>query len=476
MEQNVTEAQNVQRVQKKKKGTMGWIAFAALFLSVSVLLFVGIKTVLAYLDHSIGAELIQLATIGAEVAAILAGVAVIISLVTFFFPKQKKGLAVFSLILALIIALLAGAILYFYHYMFSAIDYDSEFDKIEESDLHVVQPDQKGEVIFETRPIEESLPEELVEKQIKMQELEWEYLLDYHLPEEGLAMMNSRTPVKAGYLHPDAAQIENYLLFGLDAVGSSDTVIVLTMDRVHKKVKLTSLARDSYVKIPEWGSYTKLTYAYSAGQAKTAVSTVNYNYMLNVKDYVTVDFEEISQIIELVGGVEVELDYAEINYMNYFGHYGLKKGMNLLDGDAALRYSRMRASSSKDNEAKRTGRQREVLLSMFERAKQIPITDYPELVRRGMDLCKTSFESNEIMGMLVEVVTQGYEIESYALIDMVDFWAGKFGPRNYMYLVYDLDGAADTLYKLIYEDLYTSGYPETTEEAADSTETTAPTQ
>ncbi len=461
MEQKNSEVGRYEAQTRRKKGTMGWIAFGVLLLSLCLLLFIGIRSVYGYLNHSIGAELVNFATLGAEVAAALAGLAVILSLITFFLPRQKKGLAVFSLIVALLIVGLAGTVLYFYHYMFGAIDYDAEFEQLPEEELLIIQPDDKGEVDFEVKPEIATMNQEEVEEQIQLQELEWEFLLDQHIPEEGQAMMNSRTPIRPSTLHPDAAGIENYLLFGLDKAGASDVVMVLSMDRVHKKIKLISLARDSYVRIPEWGSYTKLAYAYSAGQAKMAVGTVNYNYMLNIKDYITVEIEEIEQIVDLVGGVEVELDANELWYMNnYGGHYGLKQGMNLLDGAEAVTYSRMRSSSSKDTEAKRTGRQREVLASMFDRAKRIPVMEYPELLRAGMDLCATSFESNELLGMMMETVMQGYTLESYALIDIIEFWAGKFGPRNYMYLVYDLDGAADTLYKVIYEELYVSGYPE----------------
>ncbi len=460
MEQIETGTSVPEKKVIKRKGTMGWIAFLAVFLSICVLLYVGLSSVSAYLEHNIGADLLDKITLGAVVAVALAATSVLIALVTFFIKKQKKGLAVFSMILALLIVFLAGVVLYFYNYMFGTMDYDTEFKEVQE-ELIIVEPDAEGMIDLETEPeVIEVLEEEEVKEQLQLQELDWEYLLDEDVPEEGLAMMNSKTPTGPGYLHPDAAQIENYLLFGLDKVGSSDTVIVLSFDRVHKKVKLISLARDSYVKIPEWGSYTKLTYAYSAGQEKTAVSTVNYNYRLNVKDYITVRMDEIEQIVDLLGGVEVRLDYDELEYMNFYGHYGLSYGLNFLDGAAAVTYSRMRSSSRNDSEAKRTGRQREVLTSMFEKAKTIPTSTYPTLIRAGMELCKTSFESNEILGIMMEAVLQGYSLESYALIDMVEYWADKFGPRNYVYFVYDLDGAADTLYKVIYEDLYVSGYPD----------------
>ena len=448
--------------KKKRKGTMGWLAFTAMFLSVCVLLCIGVLSVKAYMERSIGEELFDMATLGTKVAVALAAVSVGLAIITFFLKNQKKGIAVFSLILALLIVLLSGAILYFYQYMFSAMEHDTEFEEIQEEELQIVQPDKEGMVDLQDTPqVEIKSEEEIIEQiqtKINLQELEWEYLLDTHVPKEGLDMMNSKTPIGKGYLYPNAEKIENYLLFGLDAAGASDAVLLLSFDRVHDKVKLISLARDSYVKIPEWGTYTKLAYAYAAGEEKTAVATVNYNYRLNVKDYITVRMDEIKQLVNLVGGVEVELDYDELNYMNRSGFYNLQYGRNLLKGSAAVVYSRMRRSSANDTEIKRTARQREVLMSMFQRAQEIPFSDYPEFVRSGMELCKTSLDSNKILAQLMEAMVQGYTMETYALVDKIDYWGGQFGVRNYYYLVYDLDGAADALYKIIYEDLYISGY------------------
>ncbi len=443
---------------RKKSSLLGWISFGFMALSACAFCFVVLKALVAYLNHSIGADVLNLVTTGCKVAAALSFGGMISAIVCFFLRKQKKGLAVFSLIIALLIFALSGAIVYFYHYMFDTIEHDEEFNQLTKEELHVVEPSEDGSLRLDVQPEVESIPKEEVEENLSLQKLEWEYLLDTDIPEEALEKMNSQTPITPCYLRSGAEQIENYLLFGLDDQGSSDAIMILTMDRYHKKIKLISLARDSYVKIPEWGSYTKLTYAYNAGGAKTAVQTVNYNYILNIKDYITVDFNEIEQLVDLVGGVDVDLDYAELNVLNRFGHYGLTTGKNRLDGAAALLYSRIRASSATDNEANRTGRQREVLSSMFETAKGMPLDSYPELVRKCMELCTTSFESNELLAIAVEAVTNGYTIENYALIDHVDYWGGEFGSLNYFYVVYDLDGASNVLYRMIYEDLYASGY------------------
>ena len=112
-----------------------------------------------------------------------------------------------------------------------------------------------------------------------------------------------------------------------------------------------------------------------------------------------------------------------------------------------------------DSEVTRTGRQREVLNSLFNSAKSASISTYPALVDTVTNLCKTSVGGERILSMMIEAVSDGYTLENYALINYVKCWGGQFGKGGHWYFVYDLDAAGDTLYRLIYEDLYVSGYP-----------------
>ncbi len=451
MEQN-------KKVWQRRSHKLGLCAFAAALISLCVLVAIGLKLFLAFRAGELVASDVSLVTNGMLASGIISLAGLVLAIVTFCLRNQKKGFAAFAAAIALVVILLSGAVTYFYHYMFGTVTQDEEFVELSKEDLHVVEPDAEGHINFEQEAIEIVLPKAEVEQKLSMHKVEWEYLVDDDIPEGALAFMNKKSPARKGYLHSKAENISNYLLFGLDKGGASDSVMIFSMDRVHKKVKLISLARDSYVKIPEWGTYTKLTYAYTAGGSKTAVGTVNRNYSMNISDYISVEIDNLQKIIDYVGGVEVTLDSDELYYMNVYKHFGLEVGKNHLNGAEALTYSRMRDSSRNDNEIKRTGRQREVLSSLFETVMDMPVGEYPALVRYCMELCTTSFETARLLGLVMEAVGNGYTFEQYALVDHIDYWGGQFGPANYFYLVYDLDWASDVIYRLIYEDLYTSGY------------------
>ena len=83
---------------------------------------------------------------------------------------------------------------------------------------------------------------------------------------------------------------------------------------------------------------------------------------------------------------------------------------------------------------------------------------YPELVRTGMELCSTSFDSYTLLSLMLEAIQGGYTLEQHGLVDLIPYWSGSFGPPDSYYLVFDWDHTADTLYRLIYEDYYVSGY------------------
>lgn len=451
MEQNKTA-----RWQRSRK--FGLCAFAVAMISLCVLIAIGAKLLLSFRAGTLAASDVSLVTNGMLASGIIALAGLVLAIVTFCLRGQRKGFAAFATVIALAVFLLSGAVTYFYHYMFGTVTQDEEFVELSKEELHVVEPDAQGRIDFEKEQIDIALSKQEIEQKIAMHKVEWEYLVDEDIPTEALAYMNQKSPTKKGYLDSKSEEISNYLLFGLDRSGASDSVMIFSMDRVHKKVKLISLPRDSYVKIPEWGTYTKLTYAYTAGGSKTAVGTVNRNYSMNVADYISVEIDNLKKIIDYVGGVEITLDSDELYYMEVYGHKGLQIGKNHMNGAQALTYSRMRDSSRNDNEIKRTGRQREVLQSLFDTVMDMPVGDYPSLVRYCMELCTTSFETARLLGLVMEAVGNGYTFEQYALVDHVDYWGGQFGPSNYFYVVYDLDCASDAIYRLIYEDLYASGY------------------
>ena len=430
----------------KKPNHLGHWALTTALLS-GLLLFVALGNLTL---GTFSAGDIRFAIVGAWLTVALALVGLALSVAGFFRKGEKKGLVGTACLISVVFLLLAGTMGVAYRYMFGTLKQDETF---EQEDLYIVTPQEDGEIDLTPVPPETTLPPEEVKK--KMQILELEYLVNEDIPEYVLSYMDRYDPVCYSVLQPEAEQVRNYLLFGLDDYNSSDSVVLVSLDSLHKKVKMFSLPRDSYVLIPEWGTYTKLTYAYSTGGPTMAVGTVNYNLSLNVRDYVSLKFDEVEQLIDLVGGVTVNMGYAEWEYMTECKVQGLNVGPCHLDGKTAVFYMRLRET---DSELRRMERQREVLYALYEAAMQLPVEKYPELVRSGMEMCTTSLDSYSLLSLLLEAVQGGYSLKQYGMLDLIEYWGGSFNDQGAFYVVYDLDYASDTLYRLIYEDYYTSGY------------------
>lgn len=465
MEQNKYEEQSeAQRTvgyrrperNRRKKRTLGVTSLLLALAALLAILAFCVYALLSYRSGSLAGSDVQLGRSVVIAATILSVLAVVPASVSFFLRRQKKGMSVVGLLLSMLVLVTCCLGLYAYRYMFGTL---KQGERLDQEQLNVVQFEENGAIIRDNEAQESTVSPEEIEKKTYNQEIEWEAIDYADLPEGARALLDGVKPTGPSYLLDGSEQVTNFLLFGLDKVNSSDSIILLSVDDAHKKIKMISIPRDSYVRIPEWGTYAKLTYTYHWGGAQMAIGTINQNLSLNVKDYIAVDFEQLADIVDFVGGVEVELDWDEVNYL-WGKQDNLNVGKCLLMGDAALSYARTRKSNASDNEIKRTGRQRQVLISLMQSVKQMPIGDYPGFIRSCLGMCTTSFSAEELMDIALKVVQGGYTIESYALLENVEYWGGIFGEEQYFYCVYDLHRASDWIYRTVYEDLYVSGYPD----------------
>lgn len=254
------------------------------------------------------------------------------------------------------------------------------------------------------------------------------------------------------------ANIKNIAIFGIDSKdsnkGRSDATMILSIDYEHNKIKLCSIARDTLVYIPDKDVYEKFTHAYAYGGAELAVKTLNVNFNLNITDYVAVNFSEMADIVDMLGGVQVDLTQGEIGYMGSDGK-SLSPGSSVtLNGAQAVTYSRIRHL---DNDNMRASRQREVLSSIFSKARNMSTTQYPGLIRQGLGMCTTSLTYSEILEYAQILLKDDLTLEQNALPgDNVDAWGGIMPSSGAWCYIYDLHDASDKLFTFIYEDLYTN--------------------
>ena len=167
----------------------------------------------------------------------------------------------------------------------------------------------------------------------------------------------------------------NVLLIGCDKSDGtsqrSDSMILVTIDKEHQKIKMTSFMRDLWVSIPGYDD-GRLNAAYSYGGAELLLKTIYENFGVSINDYVMVDFEMFEKLIDGLGGVSVDITEDEADFINETSHANVHSGENILDGDYALIYCRIRYLDSDFN---RTQRQRKVMNSIFKKiVSQNPIT------------------------------------------------------------------------------------------------------
>ena len=124
--------------------------------------------------------------------------------------------------------------------------------------------------------------------------------------------------MKDGLYHDD--QVMNILLLGVDDyqandVGRSDSMLLVSIDKRHQKIKVTSFMRDMYLSIPGYAN-NRINVAYSLGGAPLLVKTIEKNFGVDIDKYVIIDFEAFPSIIEALGGIEVTLSEGEADEIN----------------------------------------------------------------------------------------------------------------------------------------------------------------
>lgn len=174
-------------------------------------------------------------------------------------------------------------------------------------------------------------------------------------------------------------------IFGVDSRDGSlgkgnlsDVEMLCVIDRKTGEMKLVSVYRDTYLQIDEDGTMHKINEAYFKGGHEQAVSALERNLDLKIDDYATFNWKAVADVINILGGIDVEITDSEFGYINSFitetvnstgiGSYQLKSaGMNHLDGVQAVAYARLRLM---DTDYNRTARQRKVISLAMEKAKQ----------------------------------------------------------------------------------------------------------
>lgn len=233
------------------------------------------------------------------------------------------------------------------------------------------------------------------------------------VPEVTAAPLVTPAPVESD-------RVFNVLLVGEesvygDPVGRSDSMMIATINGKQKSLKLTSLMRDVYSAIPGYLP-NKLNAAFNNGGGVLLSQTIEQNFGIPLEGYVIVNFQAFEKIIDLLGGVEIELTEDEANYLNSTNYISRREnrtvvaGKQTMNGNQALGYCRVRyrtASNGESDDFGRTYRQRTVINSVFEKYKNKSVTEMLDIVNELLPYIRTNISSADIINFVTIVASMG---------------------------------------------------------------------
>lgn len=197
--------------------------------------------------------------------------------------------------------------------------------------------------------------------------------------------------------------IVNILLLGQDRRGGTknsltDVMLLCSINKERKTLTMTSFLRDLYLQIPGHYRNDKLNVAYPVGGFKMIDAALEVNFGVKVDGNVEVDFSQFSKIIDLLGGVDIELTSAEASYMKA-GGFSVRSGMNHLNGEEALLYSRIRYI---DSDFYRTNRQRNVVTAILNQFKNASLGQITDTLVGILGMITTDMTDAQIMSYALE--------------------------------------------------------------------------
>jgi len=256
--------------------------------------------------------------------------------------------------------------------------------------------------------------------------------------------------------------IYNILLIGEDHAevgdyrGNTDVLMVATVNTNDSSVKLTSFMRDMYVEIPEYMD-NKLNSVYAKGGVPLLYDTFSANFDLELDGYFLVNFESFAKVIDLLGGVEVTLNYEEAEYLNMTNYIGnaeeraVIEGTQQMTGAQALGYARIRYVGNSDYE--RTERQRKLLTAIFEEFKNKNLLEMISIMEEVFPLLKTDLSNKDIFTIATKALSANLkELETYRVPVDGTFYAGTI--MSMSVLVVDFEENARLVHEFIFGEDY----------------------
>ena len=265
----------------------------------------------------------------------------------------------------------------------------------------------------------------------------------------------------------DSDAMINIMLVGQDISsddtgkrGRSDVMILCTINTEEKTITFTSFMRDIYLKLPEFNGrdygYNRLNTNYVFGGREMLDQCMQMNFGIYVDHFVEVDFNGFAAIVDIMGGVDIELTDAEAWYMNLgYPEWRMRSGMCHLNGAQALVYSRIRKL---DSDFMRTQRQRNVINSLMGKLKGMSPAQIHEILSAALPMLTTDMSNDEITKYTLQLIPMLRDLQVQNLripVDGAYYYARKGSGENPMaVIVPDLETNRQVLRETLGDDLF----------------------
>ena len=274
--------------------------------------------------------------------------------------------------------------------------------------------------------------------------------------------------ISSGNSLMSSSNVRNILLIGTDSRGEdrgrSDSMILLSINSKTNKINMVSLMRDTYVQVPGYGG-CKLNAAYSYGGPELLMDTIEDNFYIEIDDYVTVNFISFANIVDAVGGVEIEVNDSEADAINalldskegvsMFGQpdendYLYGGGTYKLNGKQALCYSRLRKVGNADFE--RTERQRKVLSGILKNAATLNPLKLSSFAGEALPSMTTNMSKGSmyLLSLRLPLLLVGYDIEQIRIPAEDTYWGSDIDGQSVLEIDYDAN--IDIIKKELYNE------------------------
>lgn len=274
--------------------------------------------------------------------------------------------------------------------------------------------------------------------------------------------VNEKYPIKK--VAQKDSKVENILVFGVDSRGTddvhcrADAILIVTVDERHDCLKMISLMRDTGVKIEGRSNTDKLTHAYAYGGVGLLINTINENFGLDIQRFVMLDFGSSSDVVDLVGGIDIDVTAGEVRYANknideeckllgldpesnHLSH----AGKQTLNGVQATSWARIRYL---DSDFVRSSRQRTLALALMNKVANYGRLEQAALIEDSAGMFETNMNAMDMMRIALSA--------SDVLGDVKEYRA----PSDGMYyvqedpwiMIVEWDRQLEDLHRFIWED------------------------